>query len=337
MSDPMDDDTMDRAAPRIVYSRHYNIGVLGLERLHPFDSRKYGRAFRVLRQRFGRKLRKLHVRPSGPISRDELLHVHWPAYLDQLQNPHAVARALELPVVELLPAWLVDRQILLPMRWATTGTVEAALGALKHGLAINLSGGYHHAKPDGGEGFCIYADIPLAIDRLRREGMLEVTDRIVCIDLDAHQGNGVCHCLRDDRSVFLFDMYNPSIYPAYDKSARMRLDSDVPVPAGSTGEAYLLLLRTRLPTFLDGVAAPGPIRLAIYNAGSDIYEHDQLGGLRVSHPACVERDWFVIDELRKRRIPCAMLLSGGYHRDSYRIIAESIANIIERTTDIQEH
>ena len=34
---------------RVVYSRHYDLGFFGLERLHPFDIHKYSRAWRMLR------------------------------------------------------------------------------------------------------------------------------------------------------------------------------------------------------------------------------------------------------------------------------------------------
>jgi histone deacetylase 11 len=123
-------------------------------------------------------------------------------------------------------------------------------------------------------------------------------------------------------------MYNPRIYPAYDTAARERIDCDVPLPSGCGDTGYLELLKTRLPGFLDGVSTTRP-RLAIYNAGTDIYEHDFLGGLSVSAEGIIERDRFVIDELSRRGIPCAMVLSGGYHRESYRIIAESIGRLIE--------
>ena len=58
--------------PRIVYSRHYNIGFYGLERLHPFDSRKYGRAWRLIRRHFGSAISQLHVQPRRGASREEL-------------------------------------------------------------------------------------------------------------------------------------------------------------------------------------------------------------------------------------------------------------------------
>ena len=99
--------------PRIVYSRHYNIGFYGLERLHPFDSRKYGRAWKLLRKHFGSSLRKLHVRPRRPANRKELLLVHDEKYLKRLRDSEYVAGALEMPQVGRLPSWAVDWHV----RW----------------------------------------------------------------------------------------------------------------------------------------------------------------------------------------------------------------------------
>jgi histone deacetylase 11 len=103
--------------PRIVYSRHYNIGFYGLERLPPFDSRKYGRAWGVLRRHFGRNLRSLHVRPRRPVSRAGLQLVHTAEYLDRLRDAKYLANALEVPQVRYLPGWAVDWHVLRPMRW----------------------------------------------------------------------------------------------------------------------------------------------------------------------------------------------------------------------------
>ena len=94
--------------PRIVYSRNYNIGFYGLERLHPFDSRKYGRAWRLLRPHFGSSLSKLHVKPRRGASRDELELVHSDQYLARLRNPNYVAGALEVPPIRHLPSWAID-------------------------------------------------------------------------------------------------------------------------------------------------------------------------------------------------------------------------------------
>jgi len=314
---------------RLVYSPHYDIRFFGLERLHPFDSRKYSRAWKLLRGWFGSRLRGVTMAPTRPIRREELLAVHTAAYLDRLRQSKYVAGALELPPVRYLPHRVLDWCILRPMRWATMGTIVAAAEAMEHGLAVNLSGGYHHAKPDGGEGFCIYSDIGLAIDRLRRDGRLQEDDRVAYIDLDAHQGNGVCHVFRTDNRVFIFDMYNREIYPGYDGEARDRIDCNLPLAANCHETDYLRTLKSRLPGFLDSLVGSGKVGLGIFNAGTDVYQGDPLGGLNLSAAGVLERDLFVIEQLRSREIPTVMLPSGGYTRMSYRLIAASVGRLLE--------
>src|SRR5688572_13682609 len=99
---------------RIVFSRHYDITCLGLERLHPFDTRKHGRAWRWLRQEVGPPLEEYHVRVPRAIRTEELLTVHTAAYLESLKRPDVLARALEVPIVARLPRWVVDWRVLLP-------------------------------------------------------------------------------------------------------------------------------------------------------------------------------------------------------------------------------
>ena len=91
-------------SPRVVYSRHYNIGLAGVERLHPFDSRKYGRAWRLLRGRFGARLGALRVTPPRAAGHEDLLHVHTPGYLARLRDPKFVARVIELPPLRYVPS-----------------------------------------------------------------------------------------------------------------------------------------------------------------------------------------------------------------------------------------
>ena len=313
--------------PRLVYARQYNIGFAGVQRLHPFDARKYGRAYAALRRTFGRDLKRRTLRPLGPATREQLLTVHTPAYLANLCDSAYVARALEVPPLRRVPAWLLDRLVLRPMRWATAGTILAAREAMSCGLAINLSGGYHHAGPDRGEGFCVYNDIAIAVAALRQGGMLGPDDRIAYVDCDAHQGNGVCRAFASDRRVFIYDLYNRAIYPA-DAEAKRRIDCDVPLSASAVDAQYLGALTSTLPTFLDGVSRTDPIRFAIYNAGTDVYRGDPLGALAVTAAGVLKRDRFVLGQLVERGIPAVMLPSGGYTGESYELIANSVANAL---------
>ena len=313
---------------RIVYSRHYNIGFYGLERLHPFDSRKYGRAWKLLCRHFGSSMQGLHVKPERAASRDELMLVHSPGYLAQLRDPKYVARALEVSRIRRLPGWVVDWHILRPMRWATRGTMIAAREALTSGLAVNLSGGYHHAKPDQGEGFSIYSDIGVAVANLRAGNLIASDSRIVYVDTDAHQGNGVCHTFMEDNRVFIFDIFNGQIYPNLDVGARERIDCPVAITRLVTDANYMGELHDRLPGFLDSVGR-SPIGLAIYNAGTDIVAGDPLGDLNISAATIRDRDLFVVGELRRRGIPTVMVLSGGYTKQSYQLVADSVVGLIE--------
>ena len=315
---------------KIVYHPHYNIGFFGIENLHPFDSKKYGRSYRTLQKQFGEQLDEHLLQPAHPVRRATLLQVHSPSYLEQLASAHYAAQVLEIPPIRYLPGRLVDTLVLKRMRWATQGTILAAQAAFSSGLVVNLAGGYHHAKPNAGEGFCAYADIALAITTARNEGLLGKTDNVAYIDLDAHQGNGVCHCFLDDNSIHIFDMYNQDIYPAHDIIARQRIDWDVPLSTGCTTQPYLDTLKRELPNFLASLEndskAPS---FAIYNAGTDIFEQDPLGQLGVSEAGILERDLFVINLLRQKEIPTIMLLSGGYTDQSYQLVANTVQQLLQ--------
>ncbi|AWM37939.1 histone deacetylase [Gemmata obscuriglobus] len=315
---------------KLIYTRRYNIGFLGLERLHPFDSRKYGRAWRAIGS-VGRLLRdRALVGVPRPVSVAELSVTHDPSYLARLGDPRELAWVLELPFLRRLPAWAVWRAVLRPMRWAVAGSLVAAREALTHGLALNLSGGYHHARPNGGEGFCVFNDIAHLVHGLRTAGRLAPDDRVVYVDLDAHQGNGVCHHFRSDPRVFLYDAFNPHIYPAHDQEARRRIDCAVPLPDHCTGGEYMRLLNLTLPGFLDSVCRSGRVGLAVYNAGTDVFAGDTLGGLNLTAADVLARDLYVIEQLRGRVVPTVMLLSGGYSRESYRLVANTAVELLRR-------
>jgi histone deacetylase 11 len=315
---------------KIIYEAGYNFGIHGIEkRWHPFDTQKFRRAWKRIRV-YGSELLERRIRVSAEVAVDDLRLVHDADYLATLADKRAVARIVEVPQLGALPMWLLDRIVLRPMRRQTAGTIAAARAALSEGFVFQLGGGFHHAKPASGEGFCCYADAAIAVAVLRREGLLAADDRIACVDLDVHMGNGVAHCFADDRRAFLFDMFNSKIYPCLDFEARARLDCEVPVRSGCAGSTYLRLLRERLPPFLDSVGRSAPIRLAIYNAGTDIFVDDELGGLRCSADDVLERDMFVVEQLRTRGIPTVFVTSGGYSELSHRLIARSATEAFAR-------
>jgi histone deacetylase 11 len=305
--------------PKVIYTPRYDIHFWGIERMHPFDGRKYSHAWKLASQSLGQQLTLHTSAPSKP-NADLLLSVHSPAYLAQLKSSAYVARALELSILANVPYPLLDARILGPMRLGVAGTVLAARQALSCRLAINLSGGYHHASAEQGEGFCLYADVSVAIAVLRQENLLYPYQKAMIIDLDAHQGNGHERIAIGRRDTYILDMYNHGIYPR-DDLARQRIDYDVRLKPQTDGDTYIDTLRHALPAAL---AKAGAVGIAFYVAGSDIYEHDQLGGLAVSAQHIHQRDQFVLETLAEAGIPTVMVLGGGYSGESHKLIAHAI-------------
>lgn len=318
----------------IVYHPHYNIGLCGLENvLHSFDTKKYGRIHDSLCSTFGLNAADFHS--PGPLDAVDLHLVHTKEYLASLHYSTTVAAIAEVPPLAYFPSFLVKNTILYPMKLATSGTILASQLALEHGWAINLSGGYHHAKADRGEGFCVYADIPLAIRKLPVS-----VDKVLIVDLDAHQGNGfqtIFSAIGQDESgksavefvpvpeVAILDMYNKDVYP-HDSFAKQFIGYKGEMASGTKDDVYLETLHHLLPL---AISEHQP-KIVFYNAGTDIYEHDPLGGLKISREGIIARDEFVFSQCRARNIPVVMVLSGGYTRESANIISSSIANLHEK-------
>ncbi len=317
--------------PAVIYSPNYDMGLPGLDRLHPFDGRKFGKAWRELEREFGSRLRNWHISVDRTASDEELLLAHSPDHLARMCSPKELAQAFEVSAAALVPFFLLDRGIVTPMKWGVRGSILAAEAALEHGIAVNLSGGYHHAKRDAAEGFCLFSDIAVLIHSLRDRRVLNPDASILYIDTDAHQGNGVCHQFLNDQSIRIYDQFNADIFPRTDRIARERIDHAVPLEIGTSGDEYLRQLHCEFPRFLDGLNQQSAA-LAIYNAGTDIFMEDDLGMFLVDADDVVARDRFVVRELRTRKIPVVTLLSGGYSPRSFELIARSVAAIIRDTS-----
>ncbi|PIN16858.1 putative histone deacetylase [Handroanthus impetiginosus] len=305
----------------VIYSSSYDIAFLGIEKLHPFDSSKWGRICGFL---IGEGLldKKRIVEPLEA-KREDLLVVHSESYLDSLKSSLNVATIVEVPPVALIPNCLVDKHVLYPLRKQVGGTILAAKLAKERGWAINVGGGFHHCSAEKGGGFCAYADISLCIHFAFAH--LSMT-RVMIIDLDAHQGNGHEKDFSDDRRVYILDMYNPDIYP-FDYEARRYINQKVEVVSGTATNEYL----SRLGGALKVAADAFDPELIIYNAGTDILDGDPLGRLKISPDGIATRDEKVFMFARESNIPLVMLTSGGYMKSSARVIANSIKNLSKKS------
>uniref|UniRef100_A0A914LA98 Histone deacetylase 11 n=1 Tax=Meloidogyne incognita TaxID=6306 RepID=A0A914LA98_MELIC len=301
----------------VVYTNEYNISFFGIERLHPFDSKKWGRVFQFLVDS-GHLKEEAIIKPEE-IKKKDLLFVHSPTYLCSLNSTIRLAFILEVCLVIPFPSCLVNRLVLRPLRFQTGGSILAAKLALQYGWAINIGGGFHHACSDTGGGFCVYADITLAIKILFEDGLIK---KAMIIDLDAHQGNGHENDFINDNRVYIMDFYNEQIYPK-DGPAKKSISRAIPLRIGTSDEYYL----SRLERELNEAFSEFIPNLVVYVAGTDSLSGDPLGLLRISSEGIIRRDELVFKATKQREIPIVMLTSGGYLQQTARVMADSIINL----------
>jgi len=99
---------------------------------------------------------------------------------------------------------LIERELII-----TQGTIDCSMFALKHGIALNVAGGTHHAFADRGEGFCILNDMCVAANYLLTHHFCK---QIMIVDLDVHQGNGTAKIMENNPKVFTFSMHGATNY-----------------------------------------------------------------------------------------------------------------------------
>jgi acetoin utilization deacetylase AcuC-like enzyme len=240
---------------------------------------------------------------------DDLALVHTTEYLRRVKtlslSPAEVA-TLELPL---------SRELVEGFRLMVGGTCLAAELALRDRVAMHLGGGFHHAFPNHGEGFCLFNDVAVAIRRLQRDGRIA---RAAIIDCDVHHGNGTATVFDGDPGVFTFSIHQQHNYPLF----KPRSDLDVGLADGTGDRAYL----ERLTPAVERVLASKP-ELIVYLAGADPFAGDRLGGLCLSKDGLKARDATVLAAARRGGVPVAIVLAGGYAESVTDTIAIHIATV----------
>lgn len=302
----------------IIFSPDYDIGVKGMEKLHPFDMRKFSKVFNELVTR-GLLERGQEMTPAKATPAD-LASVHTDDYLKKLDDKAELAKIFEVPLVAKMPVFMTKKLVLDPMLHQAGGSVMAGEAALKDGWAINLGGGFHHAASDMGHGFCAIADITLAVKKLR-DNHPEVK-KVMIIDLDAHQGDGHERDFAADPDVYIVDMYNRDAFPN-DAAGRKRANVNEGVSSYTDDAGYM----PKLAAALEKASGEFKPDVIFYVAGSDILDGDPLGALSVSRAGVIKRDEMVFEYALKNKIPVAMLFGGGYQPSNAGVIADSIENL----------
>ncbi len=263
-----------------------------------------------------------------PATDQDILLVHTPEYVHKLRTgtlSPLEEMELEIPYSpELVEAfWL-----------AAGGSILAARQALTDRVSINIGGGFHHAFPDHGEGFCMIHDVAVAIRRMQRDGRIRTA---MTVDCDVHHGNGTAAIFAGTRTrseplpsvstsplnreqptantmrrthegdVFTISLHQHNNYPAVKPPSSI----DVDLPDGVGDDDYLAWLDNALSSGLRQFEPD----LLCYIAGADPYREDQLGGLSLTMEGLKKRDELVFRVARARDIPVMVTFAGGYARN----------------------
>ena len=304
---------------KLIYSDDYFLPIGS----HVFPAEKY----RCIHDR----LLEAHVAGASdfvtpqPASDQDILLVHTPQYVQKLKtgtlSPRE-EREMEIPYSpELVRAFYL----------AAGGSILAAEHALRDGVAFNIGGGFHHAFPDHGEGFCMINDVAVAIRRMQRDNRIRTA---MTVDCDVHHGNGTAAVFAGVRTpseplpssaaalnpvpagkirhahagdVFTISLHQHNNYPAWKPHSSI----DVDLPDGIGDDDYLAWLDNALSS---GLRQFEP-ELICYIAGADPYREDQLGGLALTIEGLKRRDGLVFRVARARNIPVMVTYAGGYARN----------------------
>jgi acetoin utilization deacetylase AcuC-like enzyme len=201
-------------------------------------------------------------------------------------------------------------------RRSAGATIAACRAAIEQGVAANLAGGTHHAHADHGEGFCVFNDAAIASRLMQAERRVK---RVAIVDLDVHQGNGTASILASDESVFTLSLHGENNYPFKKETS----DLDVALPDGTGDDVYLVALRDALAELFRRFSP----ELIIYLAGADPHEGDRLGRLKLTMGGLAARDRMVLDEARRRGIPVAITMAGGYGKNIQDTVAVHVQTI----------
>ena len=250
------------------------------------------------------------LRPESA-SDEDLLRVHTPDWVSKLKTGTLSASEIMKLEVPYSPefaeaVWL-----------AAGGTILAAQLALRDGFARNLSGGFHHAYANHGEGFCAIHDVAVAVRRLQPRRHKESHRSSIPTSITA-------------MALPQFSATIPASSPFLSISGttipadKPPSNVDLNMPDGVGDREYLAALLPAVQQHLDEFYPD----MLFYVGGADPYTEDQLGGLSLTMEGLKRRDREVFEAARSRGIPVTTALAGGYARRVEDTVAIHVNTII---------
>ncbi len=286
------------------------LAAYGFERDHPFGTDRQAAFWQAAR----RQGLDWQTETGTPIActPDDLAQFHTPDYIDRVRQQSITGKGyLNYGDTPAFP-----------------GVYEAActvVGSVLDGLHGILAGhcqrafvpiaGLHHARRDSAAGFCVFNDIGVLIEVLRRRHGIR---RVAYVDIDAHHGDGVFYAFEDDPDLIFADIHEDGryLYPGtghaeetgQGKARGTKLN--IPLEPGADNAVFY----RAWPQVEEFVRAGRP-EFIILQAGADSIAGDPITHLRftpAAHAHAAARLCALADEFCQGRL--VGLGGGGYNR-----------------------
>lgn len=245
---------------------------------HPLGMDRQGAFFRETQAR-GLDRRTRVGAPATPAAREVIERFHTAAFVDKVANAERDGLTLldngDTPVF--------------PGVYATSATVVAAamdgLDSIMRGDALRTFqpiGGLHHAGRNHAAGFCVFNDLGVVIETLRRTYGVK---RVAYVDIDVHHGDGVFYAFEDDPDLIFADIHQDgrTLYPGTGhaqetgKGAAAGTKLNIPLPAGA-GDAEFFAAWRQVEAHLER----HPVEFFVFQCGADGLKGDPLASLEYS-------------------------------------------------------
>jgi len=242
---------------------------------HPFRGDRFVNSMRLFEEHGLFRQPQVVTLTPEPATKEDLLRVHDESYVNLIFRLGEQNRPYDIETP-------VSPQILEATMLIVGGAIEAGRavceGRVNRSVAIGC--GYHHAGRNYGGGFCLFNDIAVLIEYLRKKLGLK---RALVIDYDVHFGNGTSDIYYEDPNVLFISLHQDprTIYPGtgfteqIGRGAGEGFNVNVPLPPQTGDQTYLYALKE----IFVPLAEEFKPELIIGNGGSDSHFADMLGNL----------------------------------------------------------
>ncbi len=249
-----------------------NFSLYGFGPGHPFDPERFDRFPEYLKEKgAGERFEIIGVEKADW---EIIESVHEPEYLERLRTLAKIGGMVS-------PDTPVSSSLIEGARYMVSAAVKGMDIAMENGWNVITMGGFHHAGPDYGEGFCIINDVAIAAKHA-----LSMGKKVLILDIDAHQGNGTMDIFWEEPDVLFISIHQDprTIYPGrgfirdIGGGDGKGYTVNIPMPRFSGDRQYALAFEEIIVPISEQFGAD----VVITNGGSDPHYDDPLTDLGIT-------------------------------------------------------